>query len=93
MEAPEQSKEVAELKQAVNRWKTWYERVKNDYATLKVQFDELQEENARLTRERDELLGDNTKLKAQIDEYASALEAARCSERAWNNPAGIIIRP
>lgn len=73
MEAPEQSKEVAELKQAVNRWKTWFERVKNDYATLKGQFDELQEENARLTRERDELLGDNTKLKARIDELEAKL--------------------
>ena len=93
MEAPEQSKEIAELEQAVKRWKTWYDRVNNDFAELKVLVDEIREENARLTRERDELLGDNTKLKAQIDEYASALEAARCSERAWNNPAGIIIRP
>ena len=92
MEAPENN-EIAELKQAVNRWKTWFERIKADYSELKAQFDEAKEENARLTRERDEALGDVTKLKAQVDEYASALEAVRCSERAGNNPAGIIIKP
>ena len=73
MAAPEQSKEIAELEQAVKRWKTWYDRVKNDYATLKTQFDEAQEENARLTRERDELLGDNMKLKARIDELEAQI--------------------
>ena len=73
MEAPEQSKEIAELEQAVKRWKTWYERVKNDFAELKVLVDEIREENARLTRERDELLGDNMKLKARIDELEAKL--------------------
>lgn len=73
MAAPEQSKEVEELTQAVNRWKNWYNRVNNDYAALKGQFDELQEENARLTKERDELLGDTMKLKARIDELEAKL--------------------
>ena len=73
MEAPEQSKEIAELEQAVKRWKTWYERVKNDFAELKVLVDEIREENAQLTRERDELLGDNMKLKARIDELEAQI--------------------
>lgn len=68
-----QESKIAELEQAVSRWKRWFERVKTDFAELKGMFDELKEENARLTRERDELLGDNTKLKARIDELEAKL--------------------
>lgn len=92
MAAPE-NKEIAELKLQVAHRDRWLQRARNDYAELKAAFDSLQEEHDRLKKERDELLGDNTKLKAQVDEYASALEVARCSERAGINPTGIIIRP
>lgn len=92
MEAPENN-EIAELKQKLKRREIWFERLQADYRELSDEVEKLREEVERLTRERDEALGDVTKLKAQVDEYASALEAVRCSERAGNNPTGIIIKP
>lgn len=92
MEAPENN-EIAELKQKLKRREIWFERLQADYRELSDEVEKLREEVERLTRERNEAIGDVTKLKAQVDEYASALEAVRCSERAGNNPAGIIIKP
>ena len=92
MEAPENN-EIAELKQKLKRREIWFERLQADYRELSDEAEKLREEVERLTRERNEAIGDVTKLKAQVDEYASALEAVRCSERAGNNPAGIIIKP